>query len=224
MAEQEACRVPAPIQEHGLRAVFHRQRPMAVQPTERGRLQREAEVNSGLLLHQLLDVLDCPCLSSQAGHAQGKAIAGENFGKALANHGGNAPALQRLGGMFTAGAAAKIPVDDQNPGSLVLRSIKRMVSSRCCAVIGKDMVAQPCKADALQETGWNNAIRIDVMAWEGNRLAFHHGDGRRRHSTGSVSVFFAVRSMVRTSVTTPLTAAAATIAGLISKVRPADEP
>lgn len=225
MAEQQARGIPTTTQEHGLRAALDHQGPMAIQPMEAGRSKGEAEMNTGLLLHQLLNVFHCLRLSPQTGHTQGQAIAGENFGKALANHSGNAPAAQGLGGMFAAGAAAEIAVDHQNPGPLMLGAIKGMASPRCSPVIGKDVVAQPGKADAFQEPGWNDAIRVDVMALEGDRPALRHGDRRRRHgSTGAVAASFGAPSMVRTSVTTPLTAAAATMAGLISKVRPEADP
>ena len=219
MAEKEACRIPTTTEEHGLRTTLHDQGPMAIQPVEGSCCKPEAKVNVGLLLDQLLDVLNGPCFPFQAGYAQGKAIAGKDFGKALANHSCDAPASQCLGGMFTAGSAAKIAVDNQNPGPLVLRAIQGMSPPRCCAVISEGMIAQPREADAFQESSRDNAIRVNVMALKGYRLPFHSGDGCRCHSLPLV-----LPSRVRTSVTTPLTAAAATIAGLINKVRPDAEP
>ena len=85
------------------------------------------------------------------------------------------------------------------PGPPILRS-----SSKRC-------VSMPVERDRAQEARGDDAVGVDVVAAHRHRTA---GDRRDApHQSNS-----------RTSVTSPATAAAATIAGLMSSVRPVGLP
>ncbi len=80
------------------------------------------------------------------------------------------------------------------------------------AVVFEDVRLEPLEADALQESRRHDPVGVDVVAAQREGAAADRRD-RSHQSTSS-----------RTSVTAPSTAAAATIAGLISNVRPVGLP
>src|SRR5215216_2669116 len=103
-------------------------------------------------------------------------------------------------------AAAKVRVDDQNRGALVLAHVEGMAVVRMytfLAVVFEHVGFEPFEADAPEESGRHDPIGVDVVATQWQSPAADCRDGAHQ-STSS-----------RTSVTTPSSAAAATMAGLI---------
>src|SRR5688572_7889443 len=85
------------------------------------------------------------------------------------------------------------------------------------------IVLEHVALEALERHGFeiaprNDPVGIDVVAPQRQRLPFNLRDASHHQLTSSGS------SIVRTSVTSPATAAAATIAGLMSRVRPVGLP
>ena len=96
-----------------------------------------------------------------------------------------------------------------------------MLTGEFKTVIGEDLVTQCLEADAFEEPCRNNPIRVDVFTGNSNGRSTHLLNRTSREvshhdADGEIKV--------RTSVTRPLTAAAATMAGLINKVRPLADP
>src|SRR5262245_57186824 len=79
------------------------------------------------------------------------------------------------------------------------------------AIVLEEMRLHPFERDCAEKPRGDNAVGVDIVAAHRNRAA---GDFRDpRHQASSL-----------TSVTSPATAAAATIAGLMSSVRPVGLP
>ena len=121
------------------------------------------------------------------------------------------------------------------------RLVEGMRSIQFLAVISEGLGAQGLKTDALQETSRNDAIGVDVVTAQGKgpstdagdrslgeRAGLGHGCSgtvvKRNNESNNRLVQPSSGAKQRTSVTLPSIAAAATIAGLISKVRPLAEP
>ena len=125
----------------------------------------------------------------EAGDAQGEAIAVEDFGETLPNHGAYPPAHQGLGSVLAAGAAAEIAVHQQQARPLVVRLIEGMGSLELDPVVGKHLLAKAFKGDALEEAGRDDPVGVDVIAAQHQGAAFDLGDrpsgqGGRRGSAG----------------------------------------
>src|SRR5258708_39444977 len=75
----------------------------------------------------------------------------------------------------------------------------------------EDVLAHALEGDGLQEARGDDAVGVDVVAGQ--------GDAAPRH-LAPLEVGGAHRRISLTSVTTPVIAAAATMAGLINRVRP----
>ena len=123
--------------------------------------------------------------------------------------------------MFTAGTAAEIAVHHQDRGPLITGLIKGMLTGEFKTIVGKHLVTQRLETHAFEEPCRNDPIRVDVFTRD--------GDGRSTHLLNRTSREESHHDAdgeikVRTSVTRPLTAAAATMAGLINKVRPLADP
>src|SRR6266487_6479127 len=87
------------------------------------------------------------------------------------------------------------------------------------SIVLEQMALEPCKRDGAQEPRRHDAIRVDVVASQRQAAAGDGSDGACRLAhAGTCS------SICRTSTTSPAMAAAATIAGLMSRVRPVGLP
>ena len=120
------------------------------------------------------------------------------------------------------------------------RLIKGMGASELLAVVGEGLLTKSIEAHTFEKTGGDDPVGIDVItpqrkgpsADAGNRALREGsglGHGRKRTVEEGKTAWrdgdqLSAAARVRTSVTTPLTAAAATMAGLISRVRPLAEP
>src|SRR6187397_2531259 len=83
------------------------------------------------------------------------------------------------------------------------------------AVVLEHVRLEALKSDGLEEPRGHDAVGIHVIAGHDDRGPGHAGDEGRAHCAASHR---------RTSTTSPAIAAAATIAGLINRVRPVGLP
>ena len=79
-------------------------------------------------------------------------------------------------------------------------------------VVFEDVLLEAVEGDTAQVARGDDPVGVDVVAGQRHRPFRHLLDGPAAHDS------------LRTSVTSPATAAAATIAGLISNVRPVGLP
>ena len=136
--------------------------------------------------------------------------------------------------MLTRAAASKIGTGKQNRGSRKAGIVKRVNASGFLVVkacVGKCKLAEAVKGDALHEARGDDAIRVDVVAGNensatGNLGDFFKGHKIRIHDLGFRMIRKAqlMPKTFRASVTSPERAAAATMSGLISMVRPVGLP
>jgi len=114
----------------------------------------------------------------QAGNPQRQAVAMEDLGEALAHHGADPPAHQCLRCVLATRTAAEVAVDQQDRRTLMLGTIKGMRAgdslSQFGAIVGEGSRAEGIEGDALEETGRNDPIGIDVIT------ANHHGGAAHR--------------------------------------------
>src|SRR5262245_442543 len=152
-----------------------------------------------------------------AGHAERDAIAEEDVGERLADQPLYAPAQQRLRGVFARRPAAEVLVHDRDAWPLglearVVEDVSLRVALGVEALVIERRVAEAVEGHGLQVARRDDAVGIDVVATQRDRPAADLLDlHQRAHRSPSIS---------RTSLTAPSSAAAATMAGLISKVRP----
>src|SRR5262249_40906321 len=122
---------------------------------------------------------------------------------------------QSLRGMLARRPAPEVRIHNQNRSAFVPVVIERMAGvSR--PVVFEQMVLEAFKRDRSQEPRRHDPIGIEIVAAEGESSSGDEGDGGHYACPSS--------SICRTSTTSPATAAAATIAGLISSVRPVGLP
>ena len=100
----------------------------------------------------------------------------------------------------------------------MLRAVKWMLTRPFGPIVSKGANGKIVEGDAFEKARRDDAIGVDVSPDNGDAAAAVIANRALRKSLSGHG-----RS-VRTSVTWPVTAAAATIAGLISKVRPLAEP
>src|SRR5574341_2142402 len=163
--------------------------------------------------HSFLQPRAVLCEYRQAGEAEGGAVSEEDFRERLAHDSLDAPTSQAFWGMFSGGAGAEVPAHHQNRGPLVVGLIKRMIR-RLASVVGEHVPLEPLEGDTLQVAGRHDPVGVDVVA----------GKWDAASDDLPPNVLLAHRSHSRTSVTSPAMAAAATMEGLMSRVRPVGLP
>src|SRR4029453_3176746 len=102
--------------------------------------------------------------------------------------------------------ASEIRVHDQHAGLAIPRIIERVL--RGLPVVLEDVLLEPVEGNGAQEARRHDAVSVDVWAAKRHPAARRECDLLHQFTSS------------RTSVTSPATAAAATIAGLMSSVRP----
>src|SRR5687767_2349336 len=85
------------------------------------------------------------------------------------------------------------------------------------AIVLEHMLFEPVERDGAQEARRHDAVGIDVLAAQRDGAPFNLRDALHHQCTSSSTTS-------RTSTTSPAMAAAATMAGLISSVRPVGLP
>jgi len=124
-----------------------------------------------------------------AGHANGHAVAEEDFGVAFGDDGADAPALESLRGVFAAGTATEVLVRDEDGAVLVGRIAERVdlaLSGEACDIVGKGVVAEAFERDALEEACRDDTVSVDVVAAYRNAGTFNNVD--RIHFLNLLSV------------------------------------
>src|ERR1019366_3826676 len=107
----------------------------------------------------------------------------------------------------------------ENPRAREARIVERVrlpLRLRGFPIVLERMLSEPLERDRDEETRGDDAVGVDVVAPERERSPRDAADRGERHR--------APPSIGRTSATSPASAAAATIAGLISSVRPVGLP
>src|SRR4051812_46116782 len=118
--------------------------------------------------------------------------------------------------MLARRAAAEVRVDQQDRGALVARVVERMTRVGLLVVL-EEMPLETLERDRHQKPRRHDAVGVDVVAAQRKPAARQLAD-RRRMIAHRPSHAGTVSSISRTSTTSPAIAAAATIAGLISRV------
>ena len=88
-----------------------------------------------------------------ARHANGHTVTEEDFGVAFGDDGADAPALESLRSVFTAGTATEVLVRNENGAVLVGRIAERVnlaLSGEASDIVGKGVVAEAFERDALE--------------------------------------------------------------------------
>src|SRR5207247_2322947 len=125
-----------------------------------------------------------------------------------------APAHERLRGVLPGRPAAEVLADDEDRGALVDGRVERVLGVLLLRVL-EGVFAHGLEGHFLQEARGDDAVGVDVVA------------GQRDAPPRDLAALVVDRAHFRislTSATAPVMAAAATIAGLISSVRPVGLP
>ena len=118
--------------------------------------------------------------------------------------------------MLAAGTAAEVLVGDEDAGvgeSGVGEGMRFALGGEALDVIGKGVLANAVEGDAFQKPRGDDAVRVDVIPADHAGVALYEFDLPLGH-----------QSFSRTSTTFPSSAAAATMAGDIKRVRPVGDP
>ena len=124
-----------------------------------------------------------------AGHANSDAVAEEDFGVAFGDDGADAPALESLRSVFTAGAATEVLVRNENGTVLVGRIAERVdlaLSGEASDIVGKGVCAEAFESHALEEACRDDTVSVDVVAAYRNAGTFNNVD--RIHFLNLLSV------------------------------------
>ena len=124
-----------------------------------------------------------------AGHADSDAVTEEDFGVAFGDDGTDAPALESLRSVFTAGTATEVLVRDEDGAVLVGRIAERVnlaLSGEASDIVGKGVVAEAFEGDALEEACRDDTVSVDVVAAYRNAGTFNNVD--RIHFLNLLSV------------------------------------
>src|SRR5215471_238081 len=170
----------------------------------------------GRALHRLLQPLQVFLGGPEAGDAQHHAVAEEDLAEGAAHDGADAPAHQGLGRVLTRRPAAEVLAHHQDRGALVGLLVERVLGVLLARVL-EGVLAHRVEGHGFEEAGGDDAVGVDVVACNRDAaardLAALVVGHRRAHFRISL-----------TSVTAPVMAAAATMAGLIKSVRPVGLP
>ena len=172
------------------------------------------DVDADLGLRTPLDqILQCPHILRRRRHARQadhRRVAEEDLRERLADDGVDAPALQSLRRVLPRRAAAEVRVHDQHRRAREPAVVEGMLCR--LAIVLEDVLLESVEGDRPQVPRRDDSIGIDVVAAQRDPAA-----DRFRHLPHQLTI-------LRTSVTSPASAAAATMAGLISSVRPVGLP
>ena len=131
------------------------------------------------------------------------------------------PPQKGLGSVFPGRAASEVPPYDQDTGILETTVVERVFlgcSVRLKTLIVEGGLSQPVESDGLEITRWYDAVCIDIRSGKRNGPA-----PDLTYLCASI-VHLCQHLISRMSVTSPVRAAAATMAGLMSCVRPVGDP
>lgn len=118
----------------------------------------------------------------EAGNAKSNAVAEEDFGIAFCDDGLDAPALQSLRSVFTAGTATEVLVGNQDGAVLVGRvteGVNLALGFQAGDIVSESVCAKTFEGHALEEASRNDTVGIDVVT--ANRNAGTFNDVNRIH-------------------------------------------
>src|SRR5712692_5210291 len=213
--EQHRRRIPRPPHELVARSVGHGRLDDAVAEAYLLLLDVHRHRLLRLTPDRLLQPLQILLRRAQARNAQHHAVAEEDLAEGAADDGLDAPAHESLRGVLTRGAAAEVLADHEHRGAAVHRLVERMLGVLLLRVL-EGVLAHGLEGHFLEKARGDDAVGVDVVAGQGNAASrdlapLEVGDGAHRR----ISL---------TSATAPVIAAAATMAGLMSRVRPVGLP
>src|SRR3954471_2365161 len=225
------------VEQHCRRVPLAGQKPVAQCRRKRGRegersggdrARREVRGDRRLRrgLDQRLQAFDVGAGRHEAGHPEHGGVALEDLRKRFTDHGANARPYEALRRVLARGPAAEVRVDDENRGAGEARIVERM------ARVGPAIVLEQVALEAFEryrdeEPRRHDPVGVDVIAAQWQSPSLNDADGSRRSRSlglGAGCHAGTPSSISRTSTTSPAIAAAATIAGLISSVRPVGLP
>src|SRR5262249_60183159 len=209
-------RVPRAAHELIARAVGHARLDHAVAEAYFLLLHVHGHGLLGRALDGLLQPLQIFLGSPKAGDAQHHAVAEEDLAEGAAHDGADAPAHQGLGGVLARRPAAEVLAHHQDRGALVGLLVERVLGVLLARVL-EGVLTHGVEGHRFEEAGGDDAISVDVVAGDGDAAA-------RDLSTLVVVHRRAHFRISLTSVTAPVMAAAATMAGLIKSRRPVGLP
>ncbi len=175
----------------------------------------------GRALDERLQRVDGGVIRRKARNAQHRRIPLEDLGERLADDRGDPEARQALRRVLARRAAAEVPVHDEDRRALVSGIVER-VRGVGRAVVFEQVLLEPFEGHGAQEPRRHDPIGVEVVAAERQAPTGDRGNGR--HEVCSRRYAGTSSSISRTSTTSPAIAAAATIAGLMSSVRPVGLP
>src|SRR4029453_17169333 len=189
-------------------------------------LQVEGALEPGLGLAALHQPGHHRRVDGDAGDAERLTVAGEDLGERLPDDGldAAAPAHDRLRRVLPRRAAAEVAVDEQYTRGTEAGIVERVQLAggpHVRAVILEGGGAEALEDDAFEEPCRDDAVSVDVVTANGDR---------RSSDPGALCVFHAqapsevIPNRSRASVPSPAMAAAATMTGDMSSVRPVGEP
>ena len=114
-----------------------------------------------------------------AGHANSHTVTEEDFGVAFGDDGADAPALQSLRSVFTAGAATEVLVRNEDGAVLVGRITERVnlaLSGETGDIVGKGVVAEAFEGHALEEASRDDTVSVDIVSANRNAGTFNNVD------------------------------------------------
>src|SRR5574337_258273 len=211
--QQDAHGVPGPGQKLIASAVRDRGRETPVSKAYQPLLQIQHDLLFRMLRHGPQQPYYVLRVQRQAWEPDRRTVTEEDLSERPAHDAPDAPAPERLRRMFPRGAAAEVLADNQNRRPSVASLVERVIRHLPTVVL-KDVRLKPFKGDAFQEAGGDDPVGIDVVT------------GERNCATGDLTsdIVLSHDSISRTSVIRPRMAAAATMAGLMRRVRPVGLP
>ena len=140
-------------------------------------------------------------------------VAAEDVGEARPDHGAEALVHEGPHRVLARRSAAEVASGDEHGRARGLRAIERELRTRrsvgVVAAIGEEALAEAAARGALQEARGDDLVGVDVVHGKDDGAAGEDAEGLHRYLISS-----------RASVTRPVTAAAAAVRGLASRVRP----
>src|SRR5215475_14375772 len=213
--QEYGSRVPRAVDELATRPVGHRRLDHAVAEAHLLLLHVHRHGCLGRTLDGLLQPLEVFLGGAEARNPQHHAVAEEDLPEGATHDGADAPAHQRLRGVLARRPAAEVLTYDQHRCALVRLLVERVLGVLLARIL-EGVLAHRVERHRLQEARGDDAVRVDVVAGDGDAAARDLAAlvlGGRAHFRISL-----------TSVTAPVMAAAATMAGLIKSVRPVGLP
>ena len=132
------------------------------------------------------------------------------------------------GRVLARGAAAEVRAGEQDRRALEARLVQRVRLVRAVRVLAdvvEEELAEPVKGDALQVARRDDAVGVDVVAGDVDGAAGDAGDFFECHGRVGFGLSWTLTPKTsRASATEPVTAAAATMTGLMRIVRPVGLP